>query len=205
MFDGIDPIIQFRLLERLVLTCIVILVALVVLVGFWRSVQKIDLTGAGKLGIAGSFALSTPVFALIAVIGYAYVSLAHPISVQFGDGQPGARPEATEVASTAGTQAFLGGVPSGPGGIGSGDSAANAYDRQIVARQIRSLNCLGADAQMSPRVADDLADVKLRLMREVWDPAWGEGAAFSDWARGVTRSQPSAAALQIFDAVQVQC
>lgn len=102
-----DEIVLFRIAERLGLSLIVLLVALVVMVGFWRSVQKLDVSDGGKLGVAGSFALSTPVFVLLAIIGYAWVSLSFPIQVT----GPAAPAEAT--AAAGGRRASSGSVCKG--------------------------------------------------------------------------------------------
>ena len=71
-------VIAFRIGERITLTIVVLLVALVVMVGFWRTVQRVKVDDGGKLGVAASFVLSTPVFVLMTIVGYAWVSLAHP-------------------------------------------------------------------------------------------------------------------------------
>jgi hypothetical protein len=81
-------VIAFRIGERITLTIVVLLVALVVMVGFWRTVQRVKVDDGGKLGVAGSVVLSTPVFVLMTIVGYAWVSLAHPISI----GAPAAVP-----------------------------------------------------------------------------------------------------------------
>lgn len=77
----IQDILYFRMAERLALTVVIVLVSLIVMVSFWRTVQKIDLTDGGKLGLAGSFAFSTPVFVLLTIIGYAWVSLSNEIMI----------------------------------------------------------------------------------------------------------------------------
>ena len=99
----------FRIGERIALSIVVILVALVVTAGFWRSIQKVDFTlsKAGTSG-GGTFVLATPVFALLALIGFAWVSFAHPITVAV----PATAAERTaETAQAAGTVTMAGALP----------------------------------------------------------------------------------------------
>jgi hypothetical protein len=191
-----DDIILFRIGERLTLTAVVLLVALVVMIGFWRTVQKIDVADGGKIGLAGSVVFSTPVFVLLAIIGYAWVSLEHPITVA---------PEAT-VAGEAqfaaqGSGAFIGAAPM--------DDAQTeddpGYDLAVAERRVRSLNCLAAGQAPSARVEDDLAQVKLALMAPVWQPEWGPRAAFADWAAGLSTAAPDPEALAVYDRLHVAC
>ena len=197
MFDNSDPVILFRMGERLTLTLVVILVALVVMVGFWKSVQKVDLTQGGSLGVAGSFMFSTPVFVLLTVVGYAYVSLSHPISVG-GDG-PSVAEEAPEVAQADGARTFLGAANDGV------TRTASDYARTVALRRVRSLNCLAEGRVLSARLEDDLRAVKLDLMQGVWADGWGDPAAFAGWVEGTATDAPAAAAVRVFDDRHVAC
>lgn len=198
MFDSADPIVLFRMFERMTLTLAVIIVAIVVMVGFWRSVQKIDLTQGGSLGISGSFVFSTPVFALLTIVGYAYVSLSHPIKVE---GQTLGGASAPQLASAEGAS---------PGFLGMDRVAAEPaedmeYARTIAQRRLRSLNCLAKGRSLSPRLEDDLRDVKLALMLPVWEPAWGDPEGMSAWVRGESTEAPSAAAVAFWSEEHVIC
>ncbi|MEP3328985.1 hypothetical protein [Sedimentitalea sp.] len=191
MIDTADPIILFRMFERMTLTATVIVVALILMIGFWRSVQKIDLAQGGSLGIAGSFVFSTPVFALLVIVGYAYVSLSHPIKVDASP-QTGAP---TELAQSSGGQTqFLGAA----GGAGA-ETAPVGYDLATVHRRVRSLNCLLQDQAVSPRLQDDMADIKLALMNSVWSADWGDPETFADWATGRSTASPNAIARAVFE------
>lgn len=190
-----DDIILFRIAERLTLTTVVLLVALVVMVGFWRSVQKIDLSDSGKLGIGGSFIFSTPVFVLLAIIGYSWVSLEHPIQIA---------PSADAPIQTASVEASPGGFIGASSGAVSG-TEDTGYDQAITQRRLRSLNCLLQDRTPSNRTADDVAAVKLGLMRALWDADWGDPEAFADWALGRSLTPPPEAAKTVWEEVHTLC
>ncbi len=190
MIETADPIMLFRMVERLTLTAAVIVVAVILMIGFWRSVQKIDLTQGGALGITGSFVFSTPVFALLTIVGYAYVSLSHPIKVE----APPASEAETQLAQGGGQAQFLGSARRA-----GADAPPDGYDLVLAQRRIRSLNCLLRDQTPSPRLQDDVADIKLSLMAPVWSADWGDAAAFSDWAMGMSSDPPAAGARAFFE------
>ncbi|MEV8467719.1 hypothetical protein AB0T83_13125 [Fluviibacterium sp. DFM31] len=196
-----DDIILFRIAERLTLTAVVLLVALVVMIGFWRTVQKINLAEGAPLGLGGSFVFSTPVFVLLALIGYAWVSLEHPIEVA-----PAAVPEGTQLAE-AGTTAggFIGAAPLYPD-AGPGLQATGAgYDASVAQRQLRSLNCLIDGQILSERTEIDVTDVKLTLMAGLWQPAWGNRSDFAAWARNMGGPTPSEEARTAWSALHPLC
>ncbi|MCA8882241.1 MAG: hypothetical protein KDA50_00570 [Rhodobacteraceae bacterium] len=191
-----NDIILFRIGERLTLSAMVLLVAVVVMIGFWRSVQKIDLSEGGKLGLGGSFVFSTPVFVLLAIIGYAWVSLEHPIQVMPPSGD--APTQTASAAAPAGQ--FIGSAA-----VAARDDADPGYDRAIAQRRIRSLNCLALDHTPSARTADDLAEIKLGILRDLWLPEWGDPAAFADWALGRSLDAPADAARAAWEEVHPLC
>ncbi len=187
----------FRIGERIALSVVVILVALVVTAGFWRSIQKVDFTlsKAGTSG-GGTFVLATPVFALLALIGFAWVSFSHPITVTVPSAAPD-RP--AETSQTSRTVTMAGALPTPQGDI---DFARNAVRMRIL-----SLNCLAQQAGdgLAERDADALAAVKVTLMRSVWDPAWGDPATLEAWATGVSVTEPAPPAREILQAVHPLC
>jgi hypothetical protein len=187
----------FRIGERIALTVVVVLVALVVTLGFWRSIQKVDFTlsKAGTSG-GGTLVLATPVFALLALIGLAWVSFSHPISVAI----PASGAErAAETAQAGGTVTMAGALPAAQGDV--------EFARNAVRMRILSLNCLArmAGEAVAERDADALAAVKAGLLRPVWDPAWGDPAAFEAWATGLSTTPPVAEARAVFEAVHPLC
>lgn len=191
MIDSADPIILFRMFERMTLTAAVIVVAIILMIGFWRSVQTIDLAQGGSLGIAGSFVFSTPVFALLVIVGYAYVSLSHPIKVEAtpSTGAP------TELAQSGGGQSQFLGAARGA----KAESAPDGYDLATVQRRVRSLNCLLQGQAGSPRLQDDMTDIKLVLMASIWSADWGDPEAFEGWATGRSTAPPNAVARALFE------
>jgi hypothetical protein len=194
----------FRIGERIALTVVVILVALVVTAGFWRSIQKVDFTlsKAGTSG-GGTLVLATPVFALLALIGLAWVSFAHPITVSVPAAVPAAAPPApggpAEPAQVAGNVTMAGALPVAQADV--------EFARNTARMRILSLNCLAQAAGdgVSEREADALAAVKASLMRAVWDPAWGDAAAFEAWATGLPAGPPADDARAVFTAVHPLC
>jgi hypothetical protein len=191
----------FRIGERIALTVVVILVALVVTAGFWRSIQKVDFTlsKAGASG-GGTLVLATPVFALLALIGLAWVSFAHPITVSVPAAVPVLVPERpAEPAQIAGTVTMAGAVPAAQGDA--------EFARNTVRMRLLSLNCLAQQAgeRLSERDADALGAVKAALMRSVWDAEWGDPAAFEAWATGLSPAVPNDAARGFFVAVHPLC
>lgn len=195
-----DEIVLFRIAERLTLTLIVLLVAFVVMVGFWRSVQKLDVTDGGKLGVAGSFALSTPVFVLLAIIGYAWVSLSFPIEVAGPAAVPGAVVEAS-------AQRFVGiGTGAGPAaGAARSAPADPGYALGQAQRLVRAINCAARRAAPDERLDTDLTRARLALLAPVWPPVWGDPDAFADAVLGISGLEPNPLALEQFDRVDSTC
>ncbi|WP_372572342.1 hypothetical protein [Ruegeria jejuensis] len=204
MFEDLNPIIVFRMSERLLLTGIVIVVALVILVGFWKTVQKVTIKDGGPLGIAGSMALSTPVFALATIILYAWVSLSHPIS--YTAASPMSEITADQVASVPENLSgqFVGSVSTQT----SAEAAAevSSYARQRTRHQIWTLNCIADTTAVRAPAQSDLTAIKLRLMQEVWHSDWGNRVQFENWARNPSEgAAPPAQALEFFDGRHTGC
>jgi hypothetical protein len=193
-----DLIVLFRIAERLTLTLVVLIVAAIVMIGFWRTVQRVDLTEGGKLGVAGSFAFSTPVFVLLTIVGYAYVSLSAPITVT-----PAAAGQAMQLAGGS-APGFIGVMPVPPGADTAPDGDPD-HARAVADRKIRSLNCLAQGREMTARQEDDLALVKLGLMAPVWAADWGAQDAFRAWATGIDPADPNPQARATFNAVHPVC
>ncbi|MCA8881597.1 MAG: hypothetical protein KDA73_16950 [Rhodobacteraceae bacterium] len=202
-----DQIVLFRIVERLTLTVIVLLVAAVVMIGFWRSVQKLDITQGGKIGVAGSFAFSTPVFVLLAIIGYAYVSLSFPIEVS----APAAQPDT--VTAEAGARRFLGvGGDAAPPATSAASLARLPaalpdpdYELGQAQRLVRAINCVASRAAPDERLETDLIRAKLAVLAPVWPATWGDRSAFGDAVLGISGEPPHPLALEVFDRVDSTC
>lgn len=209
MFEDLNPVILFRMSERLLLTGMVIVVALVVLVGFWKTVQRVSIKDSGPVGLAGSMALSTPVFALLAIILYAWVSLSHPIAFTPASETPATStqaPDPMRVADTASADPaqFTGAANTQTQAIAAQE--VSSYARQRIRQQVWTLNCLAASTTVRPPAESDLSDIKLALMGSVWSPDWGNQTQFEFWARTPNSGiEPTASALEFFNGKHTGC
>ena len=178
-------VIALRVGERVVLSLVIILVALLCIAGFWRSMQKLDFSLArDKLSGSANVVLATPVFALLALIAFAWVSFSNPISV----GSPATQPTATS---------FIGATPT---------AEITEFDRGRTAEMIRSLNCLASRADpATPRTEDALDLIRLHLMEAVWSPDWGEAADFRAITLGLSEAAPNPAARAFFADIHPLC
>lgn len=197
-----ESLVLFRMVERLLLSGLIVLVSLAVMIAFWRSLQRIEFqVTRDKIGAGGTLVLATPVFVLLAMIGYAWVSLTNPITVATtgaaaaGEGAPGP-------VAAADRPLFIGVAP-GRAADGAEDAA---FERNLALGRVKSLNCYAAAAaDPSPRMTDDLAVAKLAMMRPVWTDEWGAFDAFAAWATGRSQDAPNAAARSAFEAVHPLC
>ena len=158
MDDALKTVVLFRIGERITLSALILII---MMIAFWRPVQKIDFRITQKnIGTGGSVLLGTPIFVLLTLVGYAFVSLSNPITVKTP------------------TEEVTGGSRAIPAGGGKVDNAA--FDRNKALEKVRSLNCLARnDADGSARDQDNLAAVKVRLLHPVWSGAWGDFDQFS--------------------------
>lgn len=208
MGNASEWIMLFRIGERLTLSVIIVIVSLVVMIGFWRSIQKIDFQmSREKIGAGGSIILGTPIFVLLALVGYAFVSLSNPISIS-------AAPTSSEFDGKRPSQgaAVMPSPASGFTGISSNHDATTGaadnteFERRRAVETVMSLNCLARDAgEASARVQDDLAAVKLRLLEPVWSEEWGNFEAFAASALGRSTEAPHPRALAVFQEIHRIC
>lgn len=202
-------VVYFRIAERVAISLIVILLGLVVSVAFWRSLQRIDFQlSREKLSGGGTVVLATPLFALIALIGFAWVSFSNPVAVT----APGRIPVASQTAVDPEAGAAQPLANAGPVSfVGSTAAAAQQqgdveFRRNAARELVRSLNCVAESAgQLAPREVDALARLRLAVMEPVWDPSWGDFAAFRAWAEARTDAEPNAAAKRFFHEVAPAC
>ncbi len=194
-----DSIILFRIAERLTLTAVVILVALVVMIGFWRTIQKINISQNEHFGLAGSVAFSTPVFVLLAIIGYAWVSLEHPIQV----GQ--VTPDEASIQATAGQEAATLTTGNFVGSSRTATGTNTGYDAAITQRRLRSVNCALRGKDLGQRTSDDIAEIKLTLIRDLWQDDWGDPVTFADWVRTGGTPAPNDLVLEVWEEVHPLC
>jgi hypothetical protein len=193
--------LAFRIGERLLISAVVILVCLVVTVGFWRSIQKLDFTfSQDKISGAANVVLATPVFALLALILFAWVSFSHPVAVTVPGAAAGEAGDKTAAADAGGVQ-YVGAVP----GVATGGDLS--FERRRAEDMVRSLNCvaIAAGPAVSPREADALAEARLAALLPVWPEEWGDQPAFRAWALGRSTAEPDPEAKAAFEAAHPEC
>ena len=201
--------LALRVVERVVISLVVILVCLVVTVGFWRSIQRVDFQlSREKLSGAANVVLATPIFALLALIGFAWVSFSNPVAISVprpatalaAPALTGA-PAAEQVAAVGGVE-FIGAVPGR-----RAPAPADGFERRRAEEMVKSLNCLAraAGGAVSPREVDALAEARLTALRPVWAEEWGDFGAFRDWALGRSTGAPDPEAKAIFAAAHPEC
>lgn len=199
MEDLFRQTVYLRMGERVALTAIIVLLALIVTAGFWKSMQRVEFRADKSVGLGGNFVLATPVFVLLALVGYAWVTLNAPVSFV-----PGSVPGAT--APSDGDQ--LTDLSSGGEFTAVVESALD-HRRSVVLTQIRGLNCLFQQANrvgpIGPAQFDALASAKLDLMEPVWDPEWGDFLLLNDWAMGFSDSPPLSLGQTYFEDTLPEC
>lgn len=180
-----------------------VVVALTCALGFWRSLQKIDFQFTHeRLSGGANIVLATPLFALLALIGFAWISYSHPISVTVG-GAPGADGDAV-----AGQVTMIGASPvPAPSSAAPLPATGWAEARALL----RSLNCLAVAAEaeglaIPPREGITLAALRLALMEPHWAEAWGDRAAFRAWVEaGAAGPPPNAEAAAAYSEAYAAC
>lgn len=202
MLEGLssgEAVILYRTAERLAISTVVILVALVVTLGFWRSIQRVDFqVTRDKLGGAANLVLATPVFALIALIGFSWVSFSNPISVLIENPAPGVPapagaepPSAAPLATASPATLEFTGIAAVPVQTGR----ALEMEREQARSVIRTLNCFATaapDRLENARESDNLARARLAVLAPVWNEAeWGDFEAFRAWALTTSGDAPA--------------
>ncbi len=191
-----QQIIYFRLAERAVMTTVVIMIAVTVMVAFWRSVQKMDFSGVKAApDLKVSLLLNTPVFVMLALMGYAYVVLNAKISVDQENGFMGMSSGEENPRSTP----------------RDGDQVSNAVDNSALERNERlialeGLNCLAAnDEPLTEDLQDALVEAKLLLLQPVWSPDWQPYDAFAARMRLAEFSDADSDTLAMFNRRSFEC
>lgn len=162
----------FRMLERLTLTAVILGVSLVVMVGFWRTVTRVDLSDGGKLGVAGSVTLATPVFVLLGIVGYAWVSLSNPLKVERSDGSGSVTflgPDGVELDRDALLRELFDDAVGADASTGLAPGTATPpedreNDLARLQEKLWAINCAARDTDLGAAVSADLIDAKLALM-----------------------------------------
>lgn len=161
-----NTILLFRMVERLTLSAVIVLGVLVVMAGFWKGMTRLDLS-SDKLGIGGSALLATPVLMVALLVGYAWVSLSAPLTLDA---------EGKFIGASAGSAPMRPApLNATPGGADTSGLVLN--DTRLM---IGSLNCLASDnPSADPGLLENFARAKLALLQRVWAPGWGDPEAFA--------------------------
>lgn len=160
----LETVFAARVIERVLLTLVILVAAVLVMRGFWRTMSQVDFdVSKEKLGASANIALATPVFVLFGLIGFAWVSLSHPITVE----APNAAEGSGEKVAQAGSLSKAIGAARAP----------TPFQRSEALDHIRTLNCELAEAMPIRKPAIESA--KLALIVSVWDSGWGDPGTYA--------------------------
>lgn len=110
---GADQLLLYtwiaRMVERATLSIAIVLMALLLTIILWKKIQSIDFSIAREEGqISTSVTFAMPVFLLLTLILFAYISFSHPISVTRENSElAGAMHENGEVGSSRPSSKFV--------------------------------------------------------------------------------------------------
>lgn len=184
--------VYLRMGERLALTAVIVALALVVAIGFWRSLQRVEFSADKSVGMSGNFVLATPVFVLLALVGYSWVSLNAPVS--FSPGGPVADTDPAQLASAQGASS-----PEFTAVIEGESKSANDLYNQRTRAQLRSLNCLiSTSPDMAAQLDGNLTDLRLGLIAGIWQPEWGDFFVFENAVLAFSDDTPNPDAFAVF-------
>ena len=192
--------LALRIGERVVISVVVILVCLVVTVGFWRSIQKLDFSfSRDKISGAANVVLATPVFALLALIVFAWVSFSHPVD-RLASRRRGKGRGRDRAGGYRGREVHRRGAERSHG-------RGRSLERRRAEEMVKSLNCvaIAAGTAVSPREVDALAEARLTALLPVWSEEWGEQAAFRAWALGRSTVALDPEVEAFFAAAHLEC
>jgi hypothetical protein len=193
MDDFSSSLITFRIAERAIVSFVVIVISIVVTVGFWKSLQRLDFNlTKGTLGAGGSAVLGTPVLAMLALIGFSWVNFSNPIAYEAA---PTPSPEPMQTAAAPEPAVRFRGSAADP----SAQAAATRRDR--VRQVVRVLNCIPGENELQ---TDALRQARLSLMGQVWDQAWGPADAFDTWVL-IGQGAPDPEAKAFFEEARMPC
>lgn len=150
--DFETTILFARMAERIGLTLVITLVALIIMVAFWRTMTSLEFTLSEKnISVGSGTLIATPVLVLLALIGLAWVSFSHPVTVDRKNDK------VIGFTSEGGGQASL--------------------TTDNVREAMGLINCA---ATREPDIAPaDVAEIKFLIMAGNWDNAvWGDPAQF---------------------------
>ena len=202
-----------RMAERLILTLVVLGTAIVLMAVFRRSVERIKFQSEEKVNLSADIVMATPVFALIVIVAYAYVSYRHPVSVDVQTAPSAASIESASAEDPGTAVAEAGGNGTERVTLhGLVPETARPSDIEMARGQalghIKALNCLvDAASETDPRMQDAVTAAKFSLLTDpvVWDrDTWGSPGDLRLWVMGVADA-PSDDLVDIYQARHAPC
>ncbi|MEH2484887.1 hypothetical protein [Bradyrhizobium sp. AZCC 2230] len=177
-------IFYLRLIERFVITGLVLAVAVIVLIAFWRTVHRIDFNvEKEKVGVAGTTLIATPVLVLLILVGFAWVVLTNGISLEIATQNPA--PTTPEQPDRQPKQPPESGALSKPVVVVEKYNGSNSTGEN-VAELLPSFNCAFAHVQNpTPEQERAIRLVKAEALLAHWPAPWtAEKETFRKWAIG---------------------
>lgn len=72
-----------RVLERVTLSGVIIIVSIILIIAFWKSLQKIDFDIKNEKNSArANIVFATPIFVLLILVAFSYITFSHPIIIK---------------------------------------------------------------------------------------------------------------------------
>jgi hypothetical protein len=194
-----DPYVKttfiLRLIERFTLTAIVLIIAVAVLVAFWRTVHRIEFSVAKeKVGVAGATLIATPVLVLLALIGFTWVVLTNQIKLETeGPNNVGDHPQPNVLPGTQHTIVV--------GAAGTGENVASV---------LQALNCAARSPNLKQADREGIERLKAIELYSNWPDNLDlkEKETFRKWAFEKNNSDsvtPSGDVLQLLNARDPKC
>jgi hypothetical protein len=179
MQEYIKAIFLLRVAERFLLTGIILAIALVVLIAFWRTVHRIEFNVTkDKLGVAGTTLIATPILVLLILVGFSWVALTNRISLEASN-QPVApdKPPKDEPPAPGGTRLS--------GAFSADDNFADT---------LLAFNCaVSKTPSLTSRQDAAINRMKANEIIAHWQANWGDDKAKEDFWRWATEADNSVA------------
>lgn len=193
MWDFAHVILLLRIIERFVITGLILVVAVVVLIAFWRTVHRIDFNVTKeKVGVAGTTLIATPILVLLILVGFAWVALNNKISLETSTqspapavpGQSKQPPEGVEVVKFNGLNPV----------------------EENVAELLPDYNCAFSQLQnLTPAQERAVRLIKAEALLSHWPTQWnGEKDIFRNWVKDGS-TPPNGNITQLFHDVGRNC
>jgi hypothetical protein len=192
-----------RLTERFAMSLVIVTIAVIAMFAFWRSVQRVEFNLAqDKIGRSANIALATPLFVLLVLVGYAYVSFSHPVTVTVPEHRANQDAAASQDSTGSSTIAFT-----GVGNLSPSALPEDATLRLAEARNhLRTLNCIADGASpVDDRGRNAIDAAKAALIIRYWQQDWGKAAEFEEWALSGRGPTPHAEVLALYTGTHDPC